>query len=190
MDFDDALALLGLDRSSDWRAVRGSYRASMRRAHPDVATGDAAAARLLNEAFAVLEPVFRRGAPPPPPASVPPPRAAAPRPTTGWPDDLDVARVDDDALALVAPAEEVFLRLLDALHDLGDVTYADPENGYLEALVCEGDGLLAVSLQGRAEATEAFFTLESLRGSPVPPIERVVREVADVLRARARGAGA
>jgi hypothetical protein len=184
MDFDDALDLLGLDRSSDWAAVRGAYRASMRHAHPDVATGDAVIARRLNEAFALLEPVFRRGEPaPPPPAPPPPARAAAPR--AAWGDELDVARVDDDALALVAPAEEVFLRLLDALHELGDVTYADPENGYLEALVCDGDGLLAVSLQGRAEATEAFFTLESLRGSPVPPIERVVREVADVLRARA-----
>ena len=186
MDFDDALDLLRLDRSSDWAAVRSAYRASMRHAHPDVATGDAATARRLNEAFALLEPVFRRGEPaPPPPAPPTPPRAAASRAAAAWGDELDVARVDDDALALVAPAEEVFLRLLDALHDLGDVTYADPENGYLEALVCEGDGLLAVSLQGRAEATEAFFTLESLRGSPVPPIERVVREVADVLRARA-----
>lgn len=186
MDFDDALALLGLDRGTDWPTVRAAYRAAMRVAHPDVAPGDGEAARRINDAFAVLEPVYRRGEPAPP---APPPVATgvAPRPRArAWQSEdepLDVERVDDDALALVAPAEEVFLRLLDALHDLGDVTYADPESSYLEALVCDGAGLLAVSLQGRAAATEAFFTLESLRGAPLPPIESVVRSVADVLRA-------
>ena len=186
MDFDDALALLGLAGGTDWPAVRGAYRAAMRNAHPDVAPGDGEAARRLNDAFAVLEPVFRRGQPAPPPRgpAVSPTRTAGPR-ARAWQqaeEPLDVERVDDDALALVAPAEEVFLRLLDALHDLGVVTYADPESSYLEALVCEGRGLLAVSLQGRASATEAFFTLESLRGAPVPPIETVVRSVADALR--------
>jgi hypothetical protein len=197
MDFDDALALLGLDRSTDWSAVRGAYRAAMRVAHPDVASGDAEAARRLNEAFSLLEPVYRRGeAPPPPPA---PARApAADEPSSAGPrragqhradlshlDDLevlDVRRVDDDGLALVAPADEVFYRLLEALHDLGDVVYADPEGNYLEALVHGGAGQLAVSLQGRADATEAFFTLESLRGAPVPPIDVVVRAIAERLR--------
>ncbi len=180
MHFDDALAILGLDRSTDWPAVRGAYRAAMRVAHPDLASGDSDRARRLNEAFAVLEPVFRRGMPPPP---VPP----EPQPGTRrrWPEaggDVELRAVDDDGLALVAPADEVFYRLLDALHDLGEVTYADPEGNYLEALVHGGAGLLAVSLQGRADATEAFFTLESLRGAPLPPIVTVVRSIADRLR--------
>jgi hypothetical protein len=189
MDFDDALALLGLDRSTDWPAVRGAYRAAMRVAHPDVASGDAEAARRINEAFALLEPVFRRGAPaplPPEPAPVvrpaPPSRPGRHRIDLSELDDLDVRRVDDDGLALVAPADEVFYRLLEALHDLGDVVYADPEGNYLEALVHGGAAQLAVSLQGRADATEAFFTLESLRGAPVPPIDVVVRAIADRLR--------
>jgi hypothetical protein len=185
MDFDDALALLGLDRGTDWSAVRGAYRAAMRIVHPDLTPGDGEAARRLNAAFALLEPVFRRGAPAPPPATA----ASASRSHAGRPpahrhvpDDVEVRRVDDDGLALVAPADEVFHRLLDALHDLGDVVYADPEGNYLEALVHGGAGQLVVSLQGRSDATEAFFTLESLRGAPVPPIDVVVRAIADRLR--------
>jgi hypothetical protein len=191
MDFDDALALLGLDRATDWPAVRTAYRSAMRVAHPDVAAGDGEQARVLNAAFALLEPVYRRGVEAPPSASAArsaAPRSTAPRrrrPAPTHVDELahlDVRRVDDDGLALVAPADEVFLRLLDALHDLGDVTYADPEGNYLEALVHGGAGQLAVSLQGRSDATEAFFTLESLRGDDVPPIDVIVRAIAERLR--------
>lgn len=188
MHFDDALALFGLDRSTDWPAVRGAYRAAMRVAHPDVASGDTERARRLNEAFAVLEPVYRRGAAAPPPLA-PPPSTVSRRGMHRGPlpgDDVELRAVDDDGLALVAPADEVFYRLLDALHDIGEVTYADPEGNYLEALVHGGTGQLEVSLQGRADATEAFFTLESLRGAAVPPIAVVVRAIADRLRHVAR----
>jgi hypothetical protein len=188
MDFDDALRLLSLDRGADWPSVRGAYRAAMRLAHPDLAPGDGAAARRLNEAFSVLEPVFRRGEPAPPFAGAQPHASVGDRGVAHVRHQDshagDVIRVDDDGLALVAPAEEVFHRLLDALDDLGDVTYADPEGNYLEALVHGGTAQLAVSLQGRAQATEAFFTLESLGGGPVPPIDVVVRAIADRLRAR------
>ena len=185
MDFDDALDALGLDRGTDWPAVRSAYRARMRVAHPDVASGDAATARRLNDAFGVLEPVFRRGRPmPPQPGGAPPaaPRRGAPVRTDD--DPLEVALVDDDGLALVAPADEVFYRLRAALHEEGDVIYADPESNYLEALVHGGTAQLTVSLQGRAGATEAFFTLDSLRGDEVPRLETIVRSLADRLRAR------
>ena len=178
MDFDDALALLGLDRSTDWPAVRAAYREAMRRSHPDLAHGDAERARLVNEAFGHLEPVYRRGHAAPP--------SRRPAPVVDDVELLDVRRVDDDGLALVAPADEVFYRLLEALHDLGEVIYADPEGNYLEALVHDGAAQLAVSLQGRADATEAFFTLESRRGADVPPIDAVVRAIATRLRDRQR----
>ncbi len=193
MDFDDALDALGLDRGTDWPAVRAAYRAGMRVAHPDIASGDAATARRLNDAFGVLEPVFRRGRSLPPSTRPPstqqpttPQPAAARRPAPVHADDdpLEVALVDDDGLALVAPADEVFYRLLDALHEEGDVIYADPESNYLEALVHGGTAQLTVSLQGRAGATEAFFTLDSLRGDDVPRLETIVRSLADRLRAR------
>jgi hypothetical protein len=53
--------------------------------------------------------------------------------------------------------------------------------------VANGAGQLVVSLQGRAHATEAFFTLEPLDTRPVPSIESIVREVAAWLRARSTG---
>ena len=188
MDFDEALDELGLDRGTDWASVRAAYRVGIRLVHPDVASGDGAAARRLNEAFGVLEPVFRRHRPMPPPTRTThvPPQPAAPRASTRHTDidPLEVSLVDDDGLALVAPADEVFFRLLDALHEEGDVIYADPESNYLEALVHGGAGQLTVSLQGRGGATEAFFTLESLRGDEVPHIETIVRSLAARLRAR------
>ena len=153
----------------------------MRVAHPDLPSGDPDTARRLNQAFTLLEPVYRRGATMPAPID-----AGSRSPTTRFDGDdaLEILRVDDDSLALVAPADEVFFRLVEVLHDLGDVVYADPEAGYLEALVHDGVGQLAVSLQGRADATEAFFTLESHLGRPVPPIDVIVRAIADRLRAR------
>ena len=186
LDFDDALSVLGLDRSTDWVAVRAAYRARMRLAHPDMASGDAAAARRLNDAFGVLEPVFRRNRPMPPPPGATRAPTTSDRPPQPVDDPLEVTLVDDDGLALVAPADEVFFRLLDALHEEGEVIYADPESNYLEALIHGGAGQLTVSLQGRGGATEAFFTLESLRGGEVPRIETVVRSLADRLRERAR----
>lgn len=186
MDFDEALNELGLDRGTDWVSVRAAYRVGMRLVHPDVASGDGAAARRLNEAFGVLEPVLRRHRPMPPPTRTThmpaQPPAAAPRHTD--PDPLEVSLVDDDGLTLVAPADEVFFRLLDALREEGEVTYVDPESTYLEALVHGGAGQLTVSLQGRGGATEAYFTLTSLRGDEVPHIETIVRSLATRLRAR------
>lgn len=162
MDLDDALDSFGLDRAADWPAVRAAYRAAMRVAHPDVSSGDADAARRLNEAFALLRPAYLRGDA----------RATA----------VSMTRVEDDDLVLVAPADEVFPRLLDVLHDIGDVTCADPDGCYLEALIADGAGRLSVELRVRADATEALFTLEAASDAAVPPIDMVVRSIADRLR--------
>jgi hypothetical protein len=94
----------------------------------------------------------------------------------------EVERVDDDGLVLVAPPDEVFLRLAAVIDDIGAVTYTDPDGGYLEAVVADGTGQLVVSLQGRAHATEAFFTLEPMDARPVPAIETIVRQIAARLR--------
>jgi hypothetical protein len=184
MDVDEALHALGLGRSTTWLEIRSRYRDRIRAVHPDLARGTASDAAHLNAAFAVLEPVYRRGLPPPRAAAPPPPRSrTTPRDTPDH-DLTEVTVVDDDGLTLVAPAGEVFLRLAAALDAVGDLTYTDAESGYLEALVGDGAGQLVVSLQGRAHATEAFFTLEPLDTRPVPTIESVVREVAAWLRAR------
>jgi curved DNA-binding protein CbpA len=191
MDLDDALAVLGLDRDTTWAEVRAAYRSHIRVVHPDVGAGSSAEAARLNAAFAALERVYRRGeAPPPPgaprprpaspsaPAASPARRSAAPEPPP------DLLAVDDDSLVLEAPADEVFHRLAEALEGIGAVTYSDPDGGYLEAVVGEGTGQLVVSLQGRAFATEAFFTLEQIDTRPAPDIEAVVRSIAAQLRIR------
>jgi hypothetical protein len=183
MDLDDALATLGLARDTTWVEIRAAYRTRIRAVHPDVAAHSGRAstgtdAARLNAAFATLEPLYRRGAPPPPAPPRPPApvRAEPPQPP------VDLERVDDDALALVAPPDEVFLRLATAIDEIGDITYADADGGYLEAVVADGRGQLVVSLQGRAHATEAFFTLEPMDTRPVPPIDVVVRDIAWRLR--------
>jgi curved DNA-binding protein CbpA len=179
---DDALAALGLDRATTWSEIRTAYRARIRAVHPDLTADSGGAAARLNAAFSLLERVYRRGEPAPSAGATP---RRAPRPAPPEP-PLDLALVDDDGLALVAPPDEVFHRLAAAIDDIGDLTYADPEAGYLEALVAGGAGQLVVSLQGRAHATEAFFTLEPLGAAPVPELETIVRELAALLR-RTRG---
>jgi hypothetical protein len=176
MDLDDALRVLGLDRATTWSEIRTTYRNRIRSVHPDVAPGSGTDAARLNAAFAVLEPLYRRGGLPPPPARVvAPPVVFAD----------DVAHVDDDGLILVAPADEVFHRLAAAIDEIGAITYSDPDGGYLEAVVADGAAQLVVSLQGRAHATEAFFTLEQMDVRPVPAIEGVVRQIAARLRNQA-----
>jgi hypothetical protein len=181
MDLDDALRALGLGRSTTWAEIRDAYRTRIREVHPDLTAGSGADAARLNAAFAVLEPVYRRGTPPP--VGPPPPRAPRRRPPVTT--DATLERVDDDGLVLVAPADEVFLRLAAAIDEIGAITYADPDLGYLEAVVADGTAQLVVSLQGRAHATEAFFTLEPMDVRPVPALDTIVRQIAARLRRRA-----
>jgi hypothetical protein len=188
MDLDDALAVFGLRRDTTWTEVRATYRARIRAVHPDVAPGSSAEAARLNTAFGALERVYRRGLPPPGPDPTGAPAAPTPSsPAAGaarpGPPPTDLVAVDDDSLVLEAPADEVFLRLAEALDGIGAVTYSDPDGGYLEAVVGEGTGQLVVSLQGRAFATEAFFTLEPMDARPAPDIDAVVRSIAAHLRA-------
>jgi hypothetical protein len=186
MDLDDALGTLGLGRATTWSEIRREYRARIREVHPDLTSGPGTAAARLNAAFAVLEPVYRRGLPPPPlppPATPAPPRPSAPPAWDGM--DASVERMDDDGLVLVAPPDEVFLRLASVIDEIGAVTYADADLGYLEAVVGDGTGQLVVSLQGRAHATEAFFTLEPMDARPAPALDAIVRQIAAHLRRRA-----
>ena len=120
---------------------------------------------------------------PPPWRSWPPRATAAPGP---FDDDPDLHLVDDDGLALVAPHDEVFHRLYAAIDQLGHVSYADEDQGYIEAVLPSpaGANQLVVSLQGRAMHTEAFFTLEPMGNHLAPPIDAVVRSIARLVRSR------
>lgn len=96
--------------------------------------------------------------------------------------------VDSDTIAVAASAEDAFMLLLDAAHDIGEVSYVDADLGLLETIVrFEGTPVcsLVVSLQGRAHHIDAFCTVESLEAVPAPPIAAVVEVFADLARQRA-----
>ena len=86
-------------------------------------------------------------------------------------------RIDADTLMVEAPAEETFRWLLDAAHDIGEVTYVDRSMPIMEVL-CRFEGepatSLLLSLQGRGLGTEVFCTVESIEARPAPPTSAVV----------------
>ncbi len=107
----------------------------------------------------------------PGPAHVPRPQTLAARATDGH------RRVDGDTIAFGAPADETFLMLLDAGHDIGELTYVDRSVPILE-VICQFVGTptlsLVITLQGRMDGTEAFCTVESIEARPGPPTAAVV----------------
>jgi hypothetical protein len=190
----EAARLLEVGLDDPWDEVRRAYRARIRAHHPDRA-GPASADRaaVIIEAYAVL--VAHRSAPPRPPE--PPPVApatatAAATVRAPWADGLfgpapAVTRVDPDTLALDAPADETFRWLTEAAHDIGEITYVDRSVPILEVL-CRFEGepatSLVVTLQGRADRTEAFCTAESIEARPAPPTAAVVDLLELALRRR------
>ena len=165
--------------------VRAAYRELIRDRHPDRAgeraTGDAAR---INEAYAVL----RETVGPPVVDEVAPSPFRSDAGTKSVIADT-VTLLDDDTVAFSFPAEEVFHLLVDVAHEVGDVTYVDPEAGLLEVLVqFEGEPLCSIvlSLQGRADRVEAFCSIEALDGSEAPPVADVVSLLVENLRARLR----
>lgn len=161
----EAAVVLGIDLDSSRSTVRAAYRLHIRDHHPDVA-GDGAMddARQIIEAYRVLKD-----------------RVAVP------PLDAPVVRVGSDTLAFAAPADETWRWLLDAVHDVGAITYLDRSVPIVEVLcrfVDEPATSLVITLQGRMDRTEAFCTAESIESRPGPPTEAVVDVLEDALRQR------
>jgi len=148
----------------------------VRAAHPDTATGDRGpdVGLLVEARRRLLDGV---GAPPPSPAPPGPRRT----PVDG--------RVDGDTLVVDADPATVMAALLDAGHDLGDVTYLDRSSGLVEIMVhlrAEDDATavpfacsVVASLQGRAHGVEVFCTVERLDGHPPPPVAPLVAALAE-----------
>jgi hypothetical protein len=179
MEVAAARSALGLGAAPTWAEVRVAYRAQIAAAHPDRAGGDPDRAALVTEAYATLERAHRDGrlhhrlpvTPPPTPA----PEAFDEPPEV----------LDGDTIRIHAPPDEAFARLLDACHHIGDVTYVDRSCAILEALVrVEGEGVcsLVVTLQGRADGTDAFCTLEAIEHVASPPVRHVVEHLVTALR--------
>lgn len=156
VDTDEARAVLGVEAGTPWAEVKRAFRRRLRAVHPDVAGNDATGrtARLI-EAYEAL-----RAAPGLAPFSV----------------------VGNDTIAFDGPAEDVFFRLLEAAHHIGEVTYVDADAGLLETVVqLEGGptASLVVTLQGRGNgATEAFCTLEPIGSSAALPASAAVEVLA------------
>ena len=108
-----------------------------------------------------------------------PPPAATQSAATG-------VSVDGDTVVADLPAGELYPILLDVADRLGDITHVEPESGILEFLVdLPGRGPCSVllTLQGRATGvTEAWCTVEPLRGGPPPPTEEVTALLAAGMR--------
>lgn len=206
MDHLEALGVLGLAPGVDWGDVRTAYRGLMLQHHPDHAGVEATSrAARITEAYAVLAATWQdspsrearrsngaaRQAPPPPPAPpAPPGPATAPPSPHGTAEPWTGSAVEvvgGDTIALDSDAETAFFMLLDAAHDVGEVSFVDPSIGLVETVfkftgtpACS----LVVSLQGRQDHVEAFCTIEALDGSSTPPVAAVVEVFADLVRQR------
>ena len=183
MTYAEALGVLGLTPGAAWIEVRAAYRGLIREHHPDragVAATDRAAE--ITEAYSVLEATWDD--PPPAPAPTAPETPAAP-PAPEW--SGATVEVLGDTIAFDTAPDEAFLLLLDAAHDIGEVSFLDPSIGLVEAVVkfagtpaCS----LVITLQGRHDHVEAFCTLESLEGAAAPSLHAVVEVLADLVRQR------
>ena len=166
--------MLGVADGEGWAEVRAAYRRRIRTAHPDAhATGDAAAAVRLNEAYAVLRRARQGGTPGAAPVPPPPPP----------PPEVGVAVLGNDTVLLAAPPDEALAVLLEGAHRVGSVSYVDRSCGIFEAVVRQ-DGeacSLVVTVQGRAHGTEALLTLEALERVASLPTERVLVRLVEAL---------
>lgn len=191
VDRREAARVLGVGPAATPEEARLAFRALIRDRHPDRAgeTATASAARLI-EAHRVL----RAGPPSPGPGdggreghgrSGAPSPDPTPRPGDDAAGPVDVRQAGDSLLVDADPAT-VMVRLVEAGHALGEITYLDRASGFVEVLlqVQEPDAVapaavsLVASLQGRAEAVEVFCTVERLDGHPAPPVAPIVAALA------------
>ena len=171
MTRDEAARVLGVAPDASPGEARRAFRSLIRQRHPDRAPGvpgaHADATRLIAAHRAFTRPAERPG------ATVP----------------LD-ARAEGDALFIEADPGLVMVRLVEAGHELGDVTYLDRSSGLVEVLLQvqeEGDDRpaacsLVATLQGRHHGVEVFCTVERLDGHPAPPIAPIVAALGEVMR--------
>jgi hypothetical protein len=174
VDEDAARALLGIGRSAGPAEARVAYRRLIRDAHPDRNATDGARAAALNEAYAVLVRRRRARSSTTVPADPTPPADDVVRAEPAAPAEPVPAEVlDGDTIHIAAPADEAFALLVEACHRIGHVSYLDRSCAILEAMVTvpgQGTCSLLITLQGRADGTDAFCTLEAVERVAQPPV--------------------
>lgn len=164
--------MLGVAVDADSTTVRRVFRQQLRRTHPDLNVATDATERTvhLTRAYRVL---LELPPPLPEPAPASAPEPERPRPVASPTVHVEgITLVDAETIGIAAPANEVVPMLIEAAHQLGDITYLDPGAGLLEVVV-EFIGAptssVVLSLQGRATGvTEVFCTVEPLSGGEAP----------------------
>ena len=153
-----------------------------RPAHPDRAGGDAGRAAARHRGLRHPRAGPPGGAPRRPPAS---PRATRRRRRAAAAARRTARRAARGARRRHRPPGGAARRgvrpaSLEACHRIGDVTYIDRSCAILETLVqVEGEGVcsLVITLQGRADGTDAFCTLEAIEHVASPPVRQVVERL-------------
>lgn len=180
---DDALAVLGVPADADSAAVRRAFRQRLRETHPDLNGAADATERTVR-----LTTAYRLLVDSPPLDHTPPPQPEAEQPEGQEieADGVEVMLVDAATIGLAVPATEALPMLIEAAHQLGDITYLDPGAGLLEVVV-EFVGAptssVVLSLQGRATGvTEVFCTVEPLSGGEAPSDDAVTHLLWRTLR--------
>ncbi|MXW57485.1 MAG: J domain-containing protein [Acidimicrobiia bacterium] len=172
MDRERALRTLGLEKGARADDINRAYRALIRQAHPDAGGSTAVAAR-ITEAYHWLQ---RAGTQSPPPPR--PPQPDQPSPVT-----------TDDSMTLLLPPGDVFIRLVEAGHQLGEVSYVDRDAGIVQVTFTADNGVvcqLAATVVTGGSATSrgdarVEFTLDPLASGLAPPIESVVNRLARMM---------
>ena len=185
--------MLGVSPGASSTEVRAAFLGLVREHHPDHVRATDATRRTaeLTEAYALVQQRLAAspdGRVPEPPATSPPatsPPATAPPPASPSTSPIvDVHDATGDSILLDAPADEAFAALFDAAGRVGHVAYFDRQLGLLETVVRFEGGpscSVLITLQGRANGTEAFCTMESIEAAPTPPIEPVIDALVEEL---------
>ena len=187
LEWREALFLLGLEAGDSEEDARRNYRRLLHRTHPDRSSASDATERTVR-LTAAYEVVLRHL------------RVAAEeradrdrrRSTTGSPEEagpvmpVGVELIDGETIAIGAPALEVIPMLIEAAHQLGEISYLDPVVGLLEVIV-EFVGAptssVVLTLQGRANGTtEVFCGVEPLSGGDAPDAAAVAQLLVRTLK--------
>lgn len=164
--------MLQLTQPCSWEDVRRSYRESLRAHHPDLSPGPDAAAQTdaVVAAFRVLRDATNDGLHPLPVVET-----------------VQTALESDEAapLVLYAPPGDVFVRMVQAAHRIGHLSYADRETMMLQVTINDpawSPAQLTAELTPDGDCTTALFSLEPLGTGVAPPINSVVEQLAAELR--------
>jgi hypothetical protein len=86
---------------------------------------------------------------------------------------------------VTAPAAETYAALFEAAGRIGEIAYFDRQLGIVETIVRFQGGptcSVMMTLQGRADGTEIFCTMESIEATPAPNIRPVLDALVEELR--------